>query len=164
MKYALAAVDARTEGRWEAKGVYVFYLELLTDMLHLLVYLAFFVIVFTNYGLPLHLVRARHFLPSSTSNKLVPDVQPSCRKEATIGRRSCLAVNPAISPGTSVAHHDNLTMIRNIGPGVPQIHSGERNGLLVIMPCSSHDVASLHTIGILERRPLCTVRCCYAMR
>lgn len=40
-----------------AQGVYVFYLELVTDMLHLFVYLIFFVIVFTNYGLPLHLVR-----------------------------------------------------------------------------------------------------------
>lgn len=38
------------------QGVYVFYLQLLTDMLHLCVYLVFFVIVFTNYGLPLHLV------------------------------------------------------------------------------------------------------------
>ena len=34
-----------------------FYLELLTDMLHLVVYLVFFVIVFTNFGLPVHLVR-----------------------------------------------------------------------------------------------------------
>ena len=37
--------------------MYVFYLELVTDMLHLLVYVIFFIIVFTNYGLPLHLVR-----------------------------------------------------------------------------------------------------------
>ena len=38
------------------QGTYVFYLELVTDMLHLFVYLVFFVIVFANYGLPLHLV------------------------------------------------------------------------------------------------------------
>ena len=38
----------------------MFYLELLTDMLHLVVYLAFFLIVFTHYGLPLHLVRCMH--------------------------------------------------------------------------------------------------------
>ena len=38
------------------QGVYVFYLQLLTDMLHLCVYLVFFVIVLTNYGLPQHLV------------------------------------------------------------------------------------------------------------
>ena len=47
------------EGRWEGKGTYVFYLELVTDLLHLCVYVVFFFIVFTNYGLPLHLVRAR---------------------------------------------------------------------------------------------------------
>ena len=55
-KYALSVVDAALEGRWEGKGTYVFYLELITDMLHLFVYLVFFVIVFANYGLPLHLV------------------------------------------------------------------------------------------------------------
>lgn len=56
LKYVLSMIDNYMEGRWEHKGVYVFYLELVTDMLHLLVYLVFFVIVFTNYGLPLHLV------------------------------------------------------------------------------------------------------------
>ena len=56
LKYTLSVIDNYLEGRWENKGVYVFYLELITDMLHLLVYLVFFIIVFTNYGLPLHLV------------------------------------------------------------------------------------------------------------
>lgn len=56
-KYALAMIDAAMEGRWASKGTYVFYLELVTDMLHLFVYLIFFFIVFANYGLPLHLVR-----------------------------------------------------------------------------------------------------------
>jgi hypothetical protein len=42
----------------KTKGAWVFYTELMTDMLHLLVYVVFFVIVFTHYGLPLHLVRA----------------------------------------------------------------------------------------------------------
>ena len=55
-KYMLSMFDAYMEGRWEHKGVYVFYLELLTDMLHLFVYVVFFIIVFSNYGLPLHLV------------------------------------------------------------------------------------------------------------
>ena len=57
LKYQLACIDAWMEGQWENKGTYVFYLELVTDMLHLFVYLVFFVIVFTNYGLPLHLAR-----------------------------------------------------------------------------------------------------------
>ncbi len=58
IKYILSSIDSYLEGRWEHKGIYVFYLELVTDMLHLSVYLIFFIIVFTNYGLPLHLVRA----------------------------------------------------------------------------------------------------------
>lgn len=56
LKYALSVLDSMLEGRWESKGIYVFYLELLTDVVHLFVYIVFFVIVFTNYGLPLHLV------------------------------------------------------------------------------------------------------------
>lgn len=56
LKYAMSIVDLWLEGRWEAKGTYVFYLELISDMLHLFVYVVFFMIVFTNYGLPLHLV------------------------------------------------------------------------------------------------------------
>lgn len=55
-KYALTMIDAAMDGQWEQKGTYVFYLELTTDLLHLFVYLVFFVIVFANYGLPLHLV------------------------------------------------------------------------------------------------------------
>jgi hypothetical protein len=50
-------VDMATGGRWEGKGVAVFYLELTLDLLHLLVYLAFFAVVFSTYGIPLHLVR-----------------------------------------------------------------------------------------------------------
>ena len=52
----LSCIDTYMEGRWEHKGIYVFYLQLLTDLLHLFVYLVFFTITFANYGLPLHLV------------------------------------------------------------------------------------------------------------
>lgn len=34
--------DLWLDGRWEAKGTYVFYLELVTDLLHLFVYILFF--------------------------------------------------------------------------------------------------------------------------
>eukprot|EP00197_Chlamydomonas_leiostraca_P001433 CAMPEP_0202888406 /NCGR_PEP_ID=MMETSP1391-20130828/43168_1 /ASSEMBLY_ACC=CAM_ASM_000867 /TAXON_ID=1034604 /ORGANISM="Chlamydomonas leiostraca, Strain SAG 11-49" /LENGTH=784 /DNA_ID=CAMNT_0049571707 /DNA_START=64 /DNA_END=2418 /DNA_ORIENTATION=- len=57
LKYAMSMVALWLEGRWESKGTYVFYLELIIDMLHLVVYVVFFVIVMSNYGLPLHLVR-----------------------------------------------------------------------------------------------------------
>ena len=46
------------------QGLYVMYLELVTDLLNLLVYLIFFIVVFLNYGLPLHLVWPRyHYHP-----------------------------------------------------------------------------------------------------
>ncbi|KAL4443990.1 hypothetical protein ABPG75_011727 [Micractinium tetrahymenae] len=57
VKYCLSMADLAMEGRWEGKGVAVFYLELTLDMLHLLVYCAFFAVVFSTYGIPLHLVR-----------------------------------------------------------------------------------------------------------
>ena len=56
-KYALHINDIRLQGRWDDKGVYLFYLELVTDMFHMLVYLAFFVLICTYYGLPLHIMR-----------------------------------------------------------------------------------------------------------
>lgn len=58
LKYAFAAVDAQLGGRWEGKSVALFYTELVKELLHLIVYCVFFALVFTNYGLPLHLVSA----------------------------------------------------------------------------------------------------------
>ncbi|CAI5501753.1 unnamed protein product [Closterium sp. Naga37s-1] len=57
VKYVLYMVDTVMEGQWEHKATYIFYLELVKDLLHLLVYLAFFSIIFMTYGLPLHLIR-----------------------------------------------------------------------------------------------------------
>lgn len=56
-KYTLSVIDMAMEGRWEGKGVAVFYLELALDLLHLITYTAFFAAVFTTYGIPIHLVR-----------------------------------------------------------------------------------------------------------
>ena len=50
------AIDTWREGRWDEKGTYVFYLELVTDLLHLFVYFCFFIIIFAYYGLPIHLI------------------------------------------------------------------------------------------------------------
>ncbi|KAI3867173.1 hypothetical protein MKX03_003041 [Papaver bracteatum] len=45
------------EGQWERKAVYTFYLELIRDLLHLSMYLCFFLVIFMNYEVPLHLIR-----------------------------------------------------------------------------------------------------------
>ncbi|KAK2745037.1 E3 ubiquitin-protein ligase hrd1 [Onygenales sp. PD_40] len=42
---------------WEEKGRWVFYLELITDFLKLVVYVSFFAILFNFYGLPIHILR-----------------------------------------------------------------------------------------------------------
>ncbi|KAJ5310434.1 uncharacterized protein N7443_002895 [Penicillium atrosanguineum] len=42
---------------WEEKGRWVFYLDLLTDFVKLVVYICFFAILLTFYGLPIHILR-----------------------------------------------------------------------------------------------------------
>ncbi|XP_068650306.1 ERAD-associated E3 ubiquitin-protein ligase HRD1B-like [Aristolochia californica] len=56
-KYVFYVSDMLMEGQWEKKAVYTFYLELIRDLLHLSMYLFFFLTIFVNYGVPLHLIR-----------------------------------------------------------------------------------------------------------
>ncbi|KAL2371533.1 RING finger protein [Blastomyces gilchristii SLH14081] len=42
---------------WEEKGRWVFYLNIVTDFVKLVVYMSFFAILFTFYGLPIHIIR-----------------------------------------------------------------------------------------------------------
>ena len=57
LKYLLYVIDMRRNGRWSNKAVYTFYLNLLSDLFQLFVYLIFFSIVLSFYGIPLHIVR-----------------------------------------------------------------------------------------------------------
>ncbi|KNE55162.1 hypothetical protein AMAG_01083 [Allomyces macrogynus ATCC 38327] len=58
LKYILHAVDARWyDHQWEAKSVWVFYLDLVHDFFKLVNYLTFLGVVLTTYGLPLHILR-----------------------------------------------------------------------------------------------------------
>ncbi|KAL6002462.1 hypothetical protein ACLOJK_034394 [Asimina triloba] len=57
VKYIFYVIDMLMEGQWEKKAVYTFYLELIRDLLHLSLYLFFFLVIFVNYGVPLHLIR-----------------------------------------------------------------------------------------------------------
>jgi len=70
VKYAFHAVDSMLEGRWESRGIYVFYLELLTDLIHLCVYLIFFGIVLMQYGLPIHLIRELYWTIRNFRNRV----------------------------------------------------------------------------------------------
>nr|XP_043630333.1 ERAD-associated E3 ubiquitin-protein ligase HRD1B-like [Erigeron canadensis] len=57
VKYVFYVSDMLMEGQWEKKAVYTFYLELIRDLIHLSLYLCFFLVIFVNYGVPLHLIR-----------------------------------------------------------------------------------------------------------
>ncbi|DAZ99105.1 TPA: hypothetical protein N0F65_008410 [Lagenidium giganteum] len=57
LRYVLYVIDARMEGTWTNKFTYLFYLELVSEIIKLLVYLVFFMLIFTYYGMPLHIIR-----------------------------------------------------------------------------------------------------------
>lgn len=46
VKYCFYVSDMLMEGQWENKPVYTFYLELIRDLLHLTMYLCFFLVIF----------------------------------------------------------------------------------------------------------------------
>ncbi|KAH8056277.1 hypothetical protein JL722_7581 [Aureococcus anophagefferens] len=57
-RYGLFAVEQRLyEGQWTAKGSYVFAVDFVAEVLRFAFYVVFFTIVFTYYGVPLHIVR-----------------------------------------------------------------------------------------------------------
>ena len=56
-QYIIYIIDIRRHGRWAGKAVLSFYLNLASDLFQLFVYMVFFAIVFSYYGLPLHIVR-----------------------------------------------------------------------------------------------------------
>ncbi|EAU91350.2 synoviolin 1 isoform b [Coprinopsis cinerea okayama7 len=64
-KYLLTSYELRRAGQrggenappWENKSMWTFYIELATDFMKLSVYLVFFTVIITFYGLPLNIVR-----------------------------------------------------------------------------------------------------------
>ncbi|KXN74868.1 hypothetical protein CONCODRAFT_1935 [Conidiobolus coronatus NRRL 28638] len=56
-KYIIYCIDSRSEESWESKSIYIFYLELVTDLFKLIVYVGFFMKVVSPLGIPLHMLR-----------------------------------------------------------------------------------------------------------
>ncbi|KAJ5407960.1 Zinc finger RING-type [Penicillium cosmopolitanum] len=103
---------------WEEKGRWVFYLDLLTDFVKLVVYLVFFAILLTFYGLPIHILRdvvvtirsfARRIMDflryrnaTRDMNERYPDASPEevAREEVCIiCREEMVSVQPAAAAG-----------------------------------------------------------------
>ncbi|KAL8035467.1 hypothetical protein ABFX02_12G098500 [Erythranthe guttata] len=114
VKYIFHVRDMLMEGQWEKKAVYTFYLELIRDLLHLTLCMCFFLIIFLNYGVPLHLIRElyetfrnfrirvadyiRYRKITSNMNDRFPDATPEeldvsdatciiCREEMTVAKK-----------------------------------------------------------------------------
>ncbi|KAL3819494.1 hypothetical protein ACJIZ3_005399 [Penstemon smallii] len=114
VKYTFYVSDMLMEGQWEKKAVYTFYLELIRDLLHLTMYMCFFLVIFVNYGVPLHLIRElyetfrnfkirvadylRYRKITSNMNDRFPDATPEeinesdatciiCREEMTTAKK-----------------------------------------------------------------------------
>ncbi|WWD16854.1 hypothetical protein CI109_101286 [Kwoniella shandongensis] len=62
-RYGVGIIDLRrARGRadapsWEAKSMWLFYVDLAVDFVKLLTYLTFFTVILLHYGLPLHILR-----------------------------------------------------------------------------------------------------------
>ncbi|XP_062093216.1 ERAD-associated E3 ubiquitin-protein ligase HRD1B-like [Humulus lupulus] len=114
VKYVFYVSDILMDGQWEKKPIYTFYLELIRDLLHLSMYLCFFLVIFMNYGVPLHLIRelyetfrnfkirvadyVRYRKITSNMNDRFPDATPEeltatdatciiCREEMTTAKK-----------------------------------------------------------------------------
>ncbi|KAL2545601.1 ERAD-associated E3 ubiquitin-protein ligase [Forsythia ovata] len=114
VKYVFYVSDMLMDGQWEKKAMYTFYLELIRDLLHLTMYMCFFLVIFMNYGVPLHLIRElyetfrnfkirvadymRYRKIASNMNDRFPDATPEelnasdatciiCREEMTTAKK-----------------------------------------------------------------------------
>jgi len=75
VKYYINVLDMRREGRWNNKGTYVFYLQLVTDLFQLFVYMIFFLIICAYYGLPFHIIRDLYITYSNFKKRITQYLQ-----------------------------------------------------------------------------------------
>jgi E3 ubiquitin-protein ligase synoviolin len=57
LKYIFSLIDMHRHGAWRGKSIAIFYVDLTKDLVHLITYTAFFFVVFSTYGIPIHLIR-----------------------------------------------------------------------------------------------------------
>lgn len=74
-KYLINCQDLRSEEPWQAKSVYIFVVDLVTDFLKLATYLACFCLILSYYGLPLNTIRDVYMTGRSFFGRLRDFVQ-----------------------------------------------------------------------------------------
>ena len=75
VRFSLNVIERRSAEPWDDKTMYMFYLELFSDLLKLLFYIAFFVSILSFYGLPLHIIRDLYVTLASFVNRIKDLIQ-----------------------------------------------------------------------------------------
>ena len=57
INYIVHCIDKRYNNEWKYKSIILLYVDILTDLMKLILYIGFFAIICTYYGVPLHLMR-----------------------------------------------------------------------------------------------------------
>ena len=127
-KYLILVVDSRFHNRWEAKSTFLFYLEFLSDLTRLLLFIGFFLMICMNYGIPLFMIRevyitlyhlhdrVRKFILyrkiTRNMNERFPDALPSELEE---GDRTCIVCRDEMESGKKLpcGHIFHLHCIRS---------------------------------------------------
>jgi len=76
-KYVLQCIDHNADQQWDAKAIFMFYVDIVQDFIKLIVYVSFFVVVMNFYGLPLHIIRdlcRASSAPRPHPNQCVPSI------------------------------------------------------------------------------------------
>ncbi|KAI0066151.1 hypothetical protein BV25DRAFT_1879222 [Artomyces pyxidatus] len=171
-KYVLSAIEFRraaTRGAenappWENKSMWVFYVDLVTDFLKLVTYLAFFAIVITFYGVPLNVIRdvyvtARSFITRlrdlmryRTATRNMDERYPNATEEemSAMSDRTCIICREEmVLPDTSLRNEASAQ-----NPGSPAPAGDGPNTTPKKLPCGH--IFHFHCLrSWLERQQSC---------
>ncbi|KAE8244860.1 hypothetical protein A4X13_0g6202 [Tilletia indica] len=152
-KYVINCIDAYSEDVWEKKSMYVFYVDLLTDFIKLLVYTFFFSFILATYGFPFNLVRDVVF----TARSFFGRVRDLIRyREATKNMNerypdASVRDMEALSDGTCIICRDDMLVAGAEGtpPGQPSAQETPKK-----LPCGH--IFHFHCLrSWLERQQSC---------
>ncbi|CAD6984096.1 unnamed protein product [Tilletia controversa] len=152
-KYLINCIDAFSEDVWEKKSMYVFYVDLLTDFIKLVVYTFFFSFILATYGFPFNLVRDVVF----TARSFFTRVRDLIRyREATRNMNerypdATVADMEALSDGTCIICRDDMLVAGAEGtpPGQPSAQETPKK-----LPCGH--IFHFHCLrSWLERQQSC---------
>jgi E3 ubiquitin-protein ligase synoviolin len=92
VRYLFFLRSLMSNGEWNERETYSFYLELVTDVINLTVYLAFFLIIFSYYGVPLHIIRDLYI----SFRNLTKRIQECCRTRSLTSRLDEVLENASV--------------------------------------------------------------------